>query len=166
MKERRYHLCAIQIVADTICARYNLCPIQFVPNTICARYNLCRYNLCRYKLCRNNLCRYNLYMYPSPTKCTVYTDSVYLWGGGWGVMNCTVHHILQKFYTLFPTRFRTYKIASPPQTKMTSKDDIKGLVSLKFLRPWFQFSYIGQSFAPIGLHKTDAASDWLLIKRH
>ena len=22
----------------------------------------------------------------------------------------------------------------------------------------------GQSFAPIGLHKTDAASDWLLIK--
>ncbi len=23
-----------------------------------------------------------------------------------------------------------------------------------------------QSFAPIGLHKTDAASDWLLIKRH
>ncbi len=24
----------------------------------------------------------------------------------------------------------------------------------------------GQSFAPIGLNKTDAASDWLLIKRH
>ncbi len=24
----------------------------------------------------------------------------------------------------------------------------------------------GQSFAPIGLHKTDAASHWLLIKRH
>ena len=24
----------------------------------------------------------------------------------------------------------------------------------------------GQSFAPIGLHKTDAASDWLLTKRH
>ncbi len=23
-----------------------------------------------------------------------------------------------------------------------------------------------QSFASIGLHKTDAASDWLLIKRH
>jgi hypothetical protein len=31
------------------------------------------------------------------------------------------------------TRFRTYKIATPPQTKMTSKDDIKGFVSLKFL---------------------------------
>jgi len=24
----------------------------------------------------------------------------------------------------------------------------------------------GQSCAPIGLHKTDAASDWLLMKRH
>ncbi len=24
----------------------------------------------------------------------------------------------------------------------------------------------GQSFAPIGLHKIDAASDWFLIKRH
>jgi len=24
----------------------------------------------------------------------------------------------------------------------------------------------GQSCTPIGLHKTDAASDWLLIKRH
>jgi hypothetical protein len=44
-------------------------------------------------------------------------------------------HILQKFYILFLTIFRTYKIASPPRTKMTSKDDIKGLVSLKFLRP-------------------------------
>jgi hypothetical protein len=27
-------------------------------------------------------------------------------------------------------------------------------------------SDIGQSFAPIGLPKTDAASDWLLIKQH
>jgi hypothetical protein len=24
----------------------------------------------------------------------------------------------------------------------------------------------GQSFVPIGLHKTNAASDWLLIKHH
>jgi hypothetical protein len=27
-------------------------------------------------------------------------------------------------------------------------------------------SHGAQSFAPIGLHKTDAASDWLFIKRH
>ena len=44
-------------------------------------------------------------------------------GGGWGVLKCTVDHILQEFYTLFLTRFRTYKIDTPPQTKMT-KDDI------------------------------------------
>ena len=29
-----------------------------------------------------------------------------------------------------------------------------------------RFDVDGQSFAPIGLHKTDAASDWLLIKRY
>jgi hypothetical protein len=62
------------------------------------------------------------------------TFSVWLWGGR--VLNCAVDHILQEFYSLFLTRFRTYKIASPPQTKITSKDDMKGLVSLKFLRPW------------------------------
>jgi hypothetical protein len=55
-------------------------------------------------------------------------------------LKCTVDHILQEFYTLFLTRFRTNKITSPPQTKMTSKDDIKGLVSLKFLRPWYTYT--------------------------
>ncbi len=74
---------------------------------------------------------------PSQTKCTVYTGSVWL-GGGWGVWSCVVDHILQEFYTLFLTKVRTYKIASPLQTKMTSEDDILGLVSLKFLRPWVQ----------------------------
>ncbi len=48
-----------------------------------------------------------------------------------GVLKCTVDHILQEFCTLFLTRCRTYQITAPPQTKMTSKDDIKGLVSLK-----------------------------------
>jgi hypothetical protein len=43
------------------------------------------------------------------------------------MLKCTVDHILQEFYTLFLTRFRTYKIASQPLTKMTSKDDIKGI---------------------------------------
>jgi hypothetical protein len=56
-------------------------------------------------------------------------------GGCGGVLNCAVDHTLQESYTLILTRFRTYKIASPPQTKMTSKDDMKGLVSLRFLRP-------------------------------
>jgi hypothetical protein len=38
-------------------------------------------------------------------------------GWEWGVLNCAVDHILQEFYTLFLTRFRTYKIVSPPQIK-------------------------------------------------
>jgi hypothetical protein len=46
------------------------------------------------------------------------------WGGGGGVLSCVVGHILQEFINLFLTRFRTNKIATPPQTKMTSKDDI------------------------------------------
>jgi hypothetical protein len=51
------------------------------------------------------------------------------------VLNCAVDHCLQEFYTLFLTKLRTYQIASPPHTKMTSKDDIKGLVSLKVPSP-------------------------------
>ncbi len=38
-------------------------------------------------------------------------------GGGGGVLCCVGDHILQEFNTLFLTRFRTYKIALPPQTK-------------------------------------------------
>ncbi len=37
--------------------------------------------------------------------------------GGWGVLSCVVDHILQEFNNMFLTRFRTYKIATPPQTK-------------------------------------------------
>jgi hypothetical protein len=43
---------------------------------------------------------------------------------GCGVLSCVVDHILQEFNTLFLTRFRTYNIATPAETKMTSKDDI------------------------------------------
>jgi hypothetical protein len=35
-----------------------------------------------------------------------------------------VDHILQEFNILFLTRCRSYKLAIPPQTKMTIKDDI------------------------------------------
>jgi hypothetical protein len=73
----------------------------------------------------------------SQTKCAECTGSVLLWGGA---MSCVEDHILQKFYTLFLTRFRTYKIASPPETKMISKDDIQRLVSLEFLRLWYRHS--------------------------
>ncbi len=43
-------------------------------------------------------------------------------GGG---VNCAVDHILQEFYTLFLTRFRTYQIASPPQTKWPVKTTLR-----------------------------------------
>jgi hypothetical protein len=58
-------------------------------------------------------------------------------GGGGAEIYCGPYSALQESFTLFLTRFRTYKIASPPLTKMTSKEDNKGLVSLKFLRPWY-----------------------------
>jgi hypothetical protein len=48
---------------------------------------------------------------------SIYRQCVTVGGGGGGVLKCTVDHILQEFYTLFLTRFGTYKIASPPQTK-------------------------------------------------
>ncbi len=57
-------------------------------------------------------------------QCTVYRQCVAVGGGGGGVLSCVVDHILQEFNTLFLTRFRAYKIATPPQTKMTSKEDI------------------------------------------
>ncbi len=41
--------------------------------------------------------------------------------GGGGVLSCVVDHILQEFNTLFLTRFKTYKIATPPQTKIQVK---------------------------------------------
>ncbi len=57
---------------------------------------------------------------PSQSKRTVQdTDSVWLcW---WGVLSCVVDHILQEFNTLFLTRLRNYKIATPPQTKTQVK---------------------------------------------
>ncbi len=56
-----------------------------------------------------------------PSQCTVYSLQTVSDCGGGGGLKCTVDHILQEFYTLFLTRFKTYKIASPPQTKMTNK---------------------------------------------
>ncbi len=51
-------------------------------------------------------------------------------------MNCAVDHILQEFYTLFLTEIQNLPNCFTTPNKMTSEDDIKGLVSLKFLRPW------------------------------
>jgi hypothetical protein len=42
--------------------------------------------------------------------------------------------ILQEFNTLFLTRFRTYKIATPPRTKKTYTPAAKSLYRSIFLR--------------------------------
>ncbi len=64
-------------------------------------------------------------LWPHPPKIKVQCiQTVCGCGVGGGVVSCVVDHILQEFNTLFLTRFRTYKISKPPQTKMASKDDI------------------------------------------
>jgi hypothetical protein len=50
----------------------------------------------------------------------VYTGNVWL-GGGLGegeVFCCVGDHILQEFFTLYLTRFKTYKIAFPPNKNL------------------------------------------------
>ncbi len=112
----------------------------------------------------------SLWPSPPPPKLNVQgTDIVCDCGGGGGegggMLKCAVYHILQEFYTLFPTRFRTYKIATPPQTEVTSTDDIKGFVSLKFLRLFMYLLFIdfqgpppsnglSNGFAPIKIIKS------------
>jgi hypothetical protein len=75
---------------------------------------------------------------PLPKVNVQYLQTVCHCGGGGGVELCCklVDHILQGFTTLFLTRFRTYKIASPPQKIWPVKTTFRLLVSLKFLRPW------------------------------
>ncbi len=57
---------------------------------------------------------------PLPKVNAQYIQTVCCCGGG-VVLSCVVDHILQEFNTLFLTRFRTYKIASPLQTKTPVK---------------------------------------------
>jgi hypothetical protein len=45
--------------------------------------------------------------------------------GGGGVLSCVVDHILQEFNILFVTRFRTYKIATPPKQKWPVKTNVR-----------------------------------------
>jgi hypothetical protein len=58
------------------------------------------------------LCQSRLY---PPVRDFENTDSV--WGRGWGVLSSVGDHNLQEFNTLYKTRFRTYKIATPYHPK-------------------------------------------------
>ncbi len=56
------------------------------------------------------------YSTPPPFPCKVnvqYIQTVCGCGWGLGGVSCVVDHILQEFNTLFLTRFRTYKTATP-----------------------------------------------------
>ncbi len=59
---------------------------------------------------------------PLPKLNVHYLQTVCSEGGG---VNLAVDHILQEFYALFLTRFRTYQIASPPQTKWPVKTTLR-----------------------------------------
>jgi hypothetical protein len=93
---------------------------------------------------------------PSQTKCTVYLDSVCLRGGRWGVELCCrpysagiLHSVSDQIQNL-PNCFTT-------PNKMTIEDDIKGLVSLKFLRPWWRL-WPAEMVPSARLHRTGTGS--------
>jgi hypothetical protein len=60
---------------------------------------------------------FSLVHLPFPTPPPSHVQTVCGWEGV-GVLSCVGDHILQKVNTWFLTRFRTYKIATPPQTKI------------------------------------------------
>ncbi len=64
---------------------------------------------------------------PAQTKCNAFAASVCRTGGGGGgsELCCRLLCILQEFCTLFLTRFRTYQIASPPQTNWPVKTTLR-----------------------------------------
>ncbi len=72
--------------------------------------------------------------HPFQIKCTVYTDKVWLWGGGvelcCGPYSAGVLHSVSDQIQNLQNCFTT-------PNKMVNKDDNKGLMSIKFLRPCF-----------------------------
>jgi hypothetical protein len=60
--------------------------------------------------------------------------------------------------------FKTVGVVSARSIKSCSKQAVHQEVFTDVLTVG-RLDVHGQSFAPIGLHKIDAASDWLLIKR-
>jgi hypothetical protein len=60
----------------------------------------------------------------------------------------------------------TESCSSPGARILVSQSQSSLLMYSVVLLSVGQFDVDGQSFAPIGLHKTDAASDWFLIKWH
>ncbi len=66
---------------------------------------------------------------------SIYTDSVCLWGGWGGVELCCRPYSAGVLHSV-SDQFQNLQNCFTTPNKMTSKENIKGLVSLKFLRPW------------------------------
>jgi hypothetical protein len=62
---------------------------------------------------------FSLVQVPPPPPCSLFQSTVCITdsmaGRVWGVLSPVKDHILQEFNTLYLTRFRTYKIVTPPQ---------------------------------------------------
>ncbi len=68
--------------------------------------------------CPSNLLSCSPPIPPPHSKSQSKVQTVCVWEGvGGGALSCVGDRILQEFNTLYLTRFRTYKIALPPQTK-------------------------------------------------
>ncbi len=98
---------------------------------------------------------------------TVCTDSVWLGGmGGGGVLSRVEDHILREFYTMYLTKFRTYKICSTTPWQYPRRR--RGLRHINtchkepFMKPEFQSLNLAgeglsglRSYRPARLHSSD-----------
>ncbi len=71
---------------------------------------------------------------PPPSQSMQYTDSVLLWGVG-GVELCWRPYSAGLLHSVSDQIQNPQNCFTTPNIKITTKDDIKGFVSLKFLRP-------------------------------
>jgi hypothetical protein len=74
---------------------------------------------------------------PSQIKAVLYIQTMCGCGGRVGGVELCCRPYSAGVLQSVSDQIQNLQIDSPRQTKMTSKDDIKGLVSLKFLRPCF-----------------------------
>ncbi len=81
-------------------------------------------------------------------------------GIGWGMLSCVGYYILQEFNILFLTRFRTYNIALPPETKTwegRGPQTDKHLPAKSLYRQFYKITTFGIAFCQSNL------STWISI---
>ncbi len=86
---------------------------------------------------------------PSQTKCTVYTDNEWLWGGGEGVLNCAVvcrPYSAGVLHSVFWPDSEPTKLLHHPKQKWPVKTTLRDW-SWKFLCPCLLLSYLFFTFS-------------------